>query len=123
MTLTLTESVAADGSCGLCVCRRMAISGRPRLVERFTAATMVTSDLALVAVGTAGESPGIGPRSAPPVPRRNPPARLPKIWYPIWDEGLKLDHLCARSKALGSPPRPDTATSLLTIRHLAGDGR
>jgi len=46
-----------------------------------------------------------------------------RVWYPIWDEGLKLGH------ALRTPREAltlagddlDTATSLLQVRHLAGD--
>jgi [protein-PII] uridylyltransferase len=45
------------------------------------------------------------------------------LWYPLWDAGLKLGHAVRSfgdqlSLARG---RPDTATSLLSVRHLAGD--
>jgi [protein-PII] uridylyltransferase len=46
-----------------------------------------------------------------------------QIWYPIWDEGLKLGHSVRTAKealALAASDL-DTATSLVTIRHLAGD--
>jgi [protein-PII] uridylyltransferase len=51
-----------------------------------------------------------------------PAALAEKLWYPIWDEGLKLGH----AVRTGRGTRPggddlDTATSLLTCRHLAGD--
>ena len=45
------------------------------------------------------------------------------IWYPIWDEGLKLGHAVRTVRealALASDDL-DTATSLLQVRHLAGD--
>ena len=45
------------------------------------------------------------------------------IWYPIWDEGLKLGHAVRTPKealALAADDL-DTATSLVTVRHLAGD--
>jgi [protein-PII] uridylyltransferase len=48
-----------------------------------------------------------------------------QIWYPIWDQGLKLGHAVRTVKeavALASDDL-DTATSLLSIRHLAGDHR
>jgi [protein-PII] uridylyltransferase len=48
-----------------------------------------------------------------------------QIWYPIWDEGLKLGHAVRTVRdtlALASDDL-DTATSLLTVRHLAGDPR
>ena len=46
-----------------------------------------------------------------------------KVWYPIWDEGLKLGHAVRTPKealALAGDDL-DTATSLLQVRHLAGD--
>jgi [protein-PII] uridylyltransferase len=46
-----------------------------------------------------------------------------RLWYPIWDEGLKLGHSVRTAKdalALASDDL-DTATSLLSMRHLAGD--
>jgi len=45
------------------------------------------------------------------------------IWYPIWDEGLKLGHAVRTVKeavALASDDL-ETATSLLSARHVAGD--
>ncbi len=53
-----------------------------------------------------------------------PPAEVAeKIWYPIWDQGLKLGHSVRSTKealALAADDL-DTATSLLTTRHLVGD--
>ncbi len=46
-----------------------------------------------------------------------------RIWYPVWDEGVKLGHAVRTPKealALAADDL-DTATSLLTVRHLAGD--
>ncbi len=46
-----------------------------------------------------------------------------RVWYPIWDEGLKLGHSVRTPKealALAADDL-DTATSLVTVRHLAGD--
>ena len=45
-----------------------------------------------------------------------------KLWYPIWDEGLKLGHAVRTTRealALAADDL-DTATSLLQVRHLAG---
>jgi len=45
------------------------------------------------------------------------------LWYPIWDEGLKLGHAVRTVRealALASDDL-DTATSLLQVRHLAGE--
>ncbi len=47
-----------------------------------------------------------------------------KLWYPIWDEGLKLGHSVRTVRDTLSLASDDleTATALLTVRHLAGDG-
>jgi [protein-PII] uridylyltransferase len=46
-----------------------------------------------------------------------------RIWYPIWDEGLKLGHSVRTVKEALALAQDDldTATSLLSVRHLAGD--
>ncbi len=45
------------------------------------------------------------------------------IWYPIWDQGLKLGHNVATVRqALGLASKDlESATSLLSARHIAGD--
>ena len=45
------------------------------------------------------------------------------LWYPVWDEGVKLGHAVRTVKDAVSLAADDlvTATSLLTVRHLAGD--
>ena len=45
------------------------------------------------------------------------------IWYPVWDAGVKLGHAVrTREEAIALAEEDlDTATSLLTVRHLAGD--
>jgi [protein-PII] uridylyltransferase len=47
-----------------------------------------------------------------------------KIWYPVWDEGYRLDHsvrsLDGAASAADSDPR--VAIGLLDARHVAGDG-
>jgi [protein-PII] uridylyltransferase len=45
------------------------------------------------------------------------------VWYPIWDEGLKLGHAVRtmREALTLAADDLDTATSLLQIRHVAGD--
>jgi [protein-PII] uridylyltransferase len=48
-----------------------------------------------------------------------------RVWYPVWDSGLKLGHAVRTVKealALGADDL-DTATGLLDVRHLAGDRR
>ena len=46
-----------------------------------------------------------------------------KIWYPIWDEGIKLGHRVDTIDGLLKIARTDldTATALLSVRHVAGD--
>lgn len=45
------------------------------------------------------------------------------LWYPVWDEGLKLGHAVRTvSEALDLAGEDlDTATSMLALRHVAGD--
>ena len=46
-----------------------------------------------------------------------------RLWYPVWDEGLKLGHSVRTVKealALAASDL-DTATSLVTVRHLSGE--
>src|SRR5690606_4777323 len=46
-----------------------------------------------------------------------------RIWYPIWDQGLKLGHAVRTIKEALSLAADDldTATSLLSARRIAGD--
>ncbi len=46
-----------------------------------------------------------------------------RIWYPVWDAGLKLGHQVGTVDQILEVAREnlDTATSLLAARHLAGD--
>jgi len=46
-----------------------------------------------------------------------------RVWYPIWDRGLKLGHAVrtTREALTLAADDLDTATSLLQVRHLAGD--
>jgi [protein-PII] uridylyltransferase len=46
-----------------------------------------------------------------------------RLWYPVWDEGVKLGHAVRTPReALGlANDDLDTATALLDVRHLAGD--
>jgi [protein-PII] uridylyltransferase len=60
-------------------------------------------------------------------PRKAKPAEVRAVaetfWYPIWDAGLKLSPSAHTTKSLLGLASDDlpTATSLLTVRHLAGD--
>lgn len=54
---------------------------------------------------------------------RNVDEFAPKIWYPIWDAGLKLGHSVGTVKQILEIARAelDTATALLSCRLIAGD--
>jgi len=47
-----------------------------------------------------------------------------QLWYPVWDAGLKLGHAVRTVKETLrlAADDLDTATALLSVRHLAGDG-
>src|SRR5688500_394601 len=46
-----------------------------------------------------------------------------RVWYPIWDEGVKLGHAVRTTKEALTLAADDldTATSLLQVRHVAGE--
>ncbi|MGI8685227.1 MAG: [protein-PII] uridylyltransferase [Acidimicrobiales bacterium] len=46
-----------------------------------------------------------------------------QVWYPVWDKGLRLGHtVCTVRESLDSATDSlDTATALLSARHVAGD--
>ena len=102
----------------------------PWLAERFAEATATSgaAGLALVAVGGYGRgdlAPGSDLDLLLLHGSKVPPAAVAEqLWYPIWDEGLKLGHAVrtvAEALDLASGDL-DTATGLLTLRHLAGSG-
>jgi len=83
--------------------------------------------LALVAIGGYGRAE-LCPQSDIDVMlvyerRRDVAAVADRIWYPIWDEGVKLGHsVCTVREALGlANDDLDSATALLSARHVAGD--
>ena len=83
--------------------------------------------ISLVAVGGYGRSE-LCPQSDLDVmllrnPRRDVKAVAERVWYPIWDSGLKLGHsVCTQREALEiADDDLDTATALLSARHIAGD--
>jgi [protein-PII] uridylyltransferase len=97
------------------------------LAGLFDAAGPPASGLALVAVGGYGRSE-LCPASDIDVmlvhAKSRQVARMAEaMWYPIWDEGLKLGHsVCTVSEALRlAGDDLDTATSLLSCRLVAGD--
>lgn len=93
-------------------------------------AAAVGADLegvALVAVGGYGRSE-LCPLSDLDVmllhsPRRDVTSIADRLWYPIWDAGLKLGHsVCTQRQALAiAEDDLDTATAMLSARRIAGD--
>ena len=85
------------------------------------------ADVALVAVGGYGRAE-LAPGSDLDVVllhkgRKDVRQLAERIWYPLWDAGLKLGHAVRTVKeALGLAAGDlDTATALLDVRVLAGD--
>ncbi len=98
-----------------------------RFAEAVTAGGDAGDGVALVAVGGYGRG-DLAPASDLDLlllhARKAAPAAVAeKLWYPIWDEGLKLGHsVRTAGEALELAATDlDTATSLLSVRHLAGD--
>ncbi|MFN8017262.1 MAG: [protein-PII] uridylyltransferase [Acidimicrobiales bacterium] len=102
----------------------------PWLVERLDEAVAATgvdpASVALLAIGGYGRG-DLAPSSDLDLmllhrAKEAPAALAEQLWYPIWDEGLKLGHAVRSVKEaleLGAEDL-DTATALLTGRHLAG---
>ena len=122
------DELAADRTLvGRALCVAYADRADAYLSALFAAATDRTSGLALVALGGYGRrelslqsdldvlllhdgSHDIGPIAD-------------AIWYPVWDQGLKLGHAVRTTKealALAGDDL-DSATSMLQARHVAGD--
>ena len=86
------------------------------------------SGIALVAVGGYGRAELFPGSDLDLVllhePKRDVSAVAERLWYPIWDAGLKLGHSVRTvDQALALARQDlDTATALLSTRHLAGDG-
>lgn len=131
--LELAGSLAGPGSDG--VARRDAVAALVvrRLGELWDAATadLDTTGIALGAVGSVGRG------DASPVSdldlllvhegRGRAPEDLQRLaerlWYPIWDAGLDLDHSVrslAQCRQVASKDLP-AAVGLLELRHVAGD--
>jgi [protein-PII] uridylyltransferase len=112
---------------GVAWCRAYAAVMDDELRALWKAAEAPDVGMALVAVGGYGRAE-LSPQSDIDVVllHRGGDAVGPvaeKLWYPIWDEGLKLGHAVRTVKeavALAADDR-DTATSLLSIRLVAGD--
>ena len=132
MELTAARTALADDKAlvGRELCRAYSDLVDVWLGELFTAATAgadADDGMALVAVGGYGRAE-LSLQSDIDVVllhsgRSDIGTLADKLWYPIWDEGLKLGHAVRTIReglALASDDL-DTATSFLQVRHLAGD--
>ncbi len=127
LTKELAEILAEPELVGAEWCRKW--SGRVDrwLVDLFGRVVAEPDGLALVAVGGYGRSE-LSPHSDLDLvllhDGRPDIAELADlIWYPIWDTGLKVGHAVRTNReavALAAEDL-DTATSMLSVRHLAGD--
>ena len=119
---------AADGPDGTARCRALSDLVDAWVIGLFESAAAGVPGLALAATG------GYGRRELAPHSDldllllhdgRQPAVAevAERLWYPIWDEGLKLGHAVRTPKEslrLAADDL-DTATTLLQLRHLAGD--
>jgi [protein-PII] uridylyltransferase len=121
-----TSLVADLSRAGVELCRDLSDLTDAWLADLFASAEP-PAGVALVAVGGYGRRE-LSPQSDIDVlllhePRVDLREVAEKIWYPIWDAGLKLGHAVRTTRealALASDDL-DTATSLLSARPLAGD--
>lgn len=116
------------GLTGTAWCRQYAAACDEWLVEVFARATAgQPGGLALLAVGGYGcgeLAPGSDLDLLLVHDRKQPPKEVAEaLWYPIWDEGVHLDHSVRTLKELRSAMSDDikVALGLLGVRRIAGD--
>ena len=110
--------------------RRRSAAMDHRLRAGFDAAAGGSEGLALVAVGGYGRSE-LAPRSDVDVVLVHDPAiGLDKVaavadalWYPLWDDGIALDHAVRDTEEMRRAASTDlrAAIGMLDLRHVAGD--
>lgn len=113
---------------GVAFCRELSSRVDDWLRRLWDAAGGPDRGAALVAVGGYGRGE-LSPGSDLDVwllhsPRTDAHDLAERIWYPIWDADVKLGHAVRTVKESLSLAADDldTATSVLSVRHLAGDG-
>ena len=126
-TLDREELFADKSLAGTVFCRAYSRRVDEWLEALFDERVDVEEGIALVAVGGYGRST-LSPQSDLDIlllhePRVEVAEVAQQLWYPVWDEGLKLGHSVRTVKEALALARSDldTATSLLHLRHLAGD--
>lgn len=125
------QVLATESLTGSALCQSLSDCTDAWLSELFDAAVAGhrggPAGFALVAVGGYGRRE-LSPQSDIDVVlltagRADPAEVAQALWYPVWDEGLKLGH-AVRSVAEAvdlAASDLDTATSMLAVRHVAGD--
>jgi [protein-PII] uridylyltransferase len=114
---------------GVALCRALSDTVDDWLAALWIHAGGPDTGAALVAVGGYGRAE-LSPGSDIDVVLLHDPgvdvdALAQRIWYPIWDENLKLGHAVRTVKDTLSLAADDldTATAVLSVRHVAGDPR
>ena len=122
------ELLADRAMVGTVLCRALARRTDEWLQNIFAAEVPSSENIALVAVGGYGRAE-LCPYSDIDLlllhrDRPDIGEIAPRLWYPIWDEGLKLGHSVRTPRETRDLAKTDldTATSLLDVRHIAGDG-
>lgn len=125
-TLTRDDLLADQSLRGSAFCRALTERFDDWLAELYTTATGSPPGVALVAAGGYGRG-DLCPQSDLDVLLIHErgvdvSALADKLWYPIWDTGVKLGHgVFTPAEALKlATEELDTATTLLDLRHLAG---
>jgi len=122
------DALAADRTLvGRALCEAHADRADAYLQHLFRAATERTSGVALVALGGYGRRELSLQSDLDVLLLHDGTVDIGKvadaIWYPVWDDGVKLGHAVRTTKealALAAEDL-DSATSMLQARHLAGD--
>ncbi|MXW42847.1 MAG: [protein-PII] uridylyltransferase [Acidimicrobiia bacterium] len=121
------ELLADHTMSGAVLCRALARHMDEWLADSFTAVVSDQQGIALVAVGGYGRAE-LCPNSDIDLlllhdDRSDVDKLAPQLWYPIWDEGLKLGHAMRSPKECRDLAKTDidTTTALLDARHIAGD--
>ena len=121
------ELLADRAMVGTVLCRALARRTDEWLQRIFSAEVADSEGIAMVAVGGYGRAE-LCPYSDIDLlllhrDRPDIGEIAPRLWYPIWDEGLKLGHSVRTPRETRDLAKTDldTATSLLDARHIAGD--
>ncbi len=128
MAKNRTPLLVAPHLAGVDYCRAHAETADAWFAELMDAATDDLDGIALLALGGYGRGE-LWPFSDLDVilvhdkKRRGIPDIAERLWYPVWDRGLKLGHVVATVDQTieGARAELDRATALLDLRLIAGD--